>query len=451
MRTLSAREVVFRRIAQQTRRFPDLDLEPLRTEGLNERDAAFAHAIEDAVLRRWITLGYIAESSLSRPWVEAETKLQATLLVGAAQLLLLDRTAPHAAVDECVEWAKRSIRPGAGAIVNAVLRNIGRLSRDENGEIVRRDRWNDGLDEIPLSDGTALALTDDVMPRDPLRRLSVATSHPLELLRAWMKRMPMRDVRRLALHGVATPPTILNTMFLREPGLVEGFSEAHGVPGHRVFTGTRAQLVDLLSSRNDVWVQDPASTLAITSVSDLRPSLIVDSCAGMGTKTRLLAYTFPEAEVIATDVSPARFDTLTRTFASHPRVRVVPHKSLGDYNGRADLVVLDVPCSNSGVLARRVEARYRFDETRVRELAGIQRQIIADSVPLLARSASGARTGAILYSTCSLDERENEAHVAWADRWHSLRAERTTLRLPEGGPGEAATAWTDGSFFVLLR
>ena len=215
-RAPSAREVVLRRIVPQARRFPDLDLDPLRTDGLSEQDAAFAHAIEDAVLRRWITVGFIAESFLQRPWTELEAKMQAALLVGGAQLLFLDRTAAHAAVDETVEWAKRSIRPGAGPMVNAVLRNIGRLSRDESGEIVRRERWNDGTDELPLADGTALALTDSVLPRDPLRRLSIATSHPLELLRAWTKRMPMRDVKRVALHGVASAPTILNTTFLAD-------------------------------------------------------------------------------------------------------------------------------------------------------------------------------------------------------------------------------------------
>src|SRR5262249_2746188 len=134
----------------------------------------------------------------------------------------------------------------------------------------------------------------------------------------------------------------------------------HDQHGSHLFTGSRAELVALLDSRCDLWVQDPASSRAIASVAHLRPSLVIDFCAGQGTKTRQLAATFPEVQIIATDTDAARYETLRTTFRHAARVRVVrPETLLSEFAGRADLILLDVPCSNTGVLARRVEARYR--------------------------------------------------------------------------------------------
>ena len=65
-------------------------------------------------------------------------------------------------------------------------------------------------------------------------------------------------------------------------------------------------LGEMLSARDDVWVQDAASVLAIRSIADLRPRVVADVCAGQGTKTRQLAATFPDAEIWASDPDPAR-------------------------------------------------------------------------------------------------------------------------------------------------
>lgn len=442
-----ARDRACRALAKQARRFPDLLFDAVETEGLESRDAAFAHAIYDAALRRWLTITHLIERGMNRPFDELEPRMKAALLAGGAQILFMERVPDHAAIDESVEWAKRNIRPGAGKLANAALRRLAELRTDQ-----RRERYTDQRDEIPLSAGGALALTDDALPEDPMARLAIATSHPIGLLRTWSGLMPLREARDLAMHNVALPPVILNTAHARE-ALPQNTADsalltAHIAPGHHVFHGDHAALISLLGARPDIWVQDPASSLAVMSVSDLSPNVVVDLCAGRGTKTRQLASAFPEAEIVATDVDAARFAELKNAFASSKRVAVVPFDSVGRWRERADLVLIDAPCSNTGVLARRVEARYRADERRTEGLAGVQRQIIADSIPLLARGAG--RSGMILYSTCSLDPRENEQQAEWAARWHDLGAKRIHRRRPGGGPGEAPEQYSDGSFAVLL-
>jgi 16S rRNA (cytosine967-C5)-methyltransferase len=438
-RARSPREIVHRALSAQARRFPDLGIAGPETGALEPRDAALAHAMYDAVIRRWLTLAALLETRLKGPLNGLEPKLQAVLLAGAAQLFFFDRLPDHAVIHESVAWAKRAIRPGAGAMVNAILRRMAELRSDQP----RRAAWTAQRDEIPLSDGSALVLTGGVLPDDPLDRLAASTSHPRPLLERWGRVFGPDGARGIALHGLVSPPIIFNTRHARA-ALPDDLAPHHA-DGHHIFTGGHAALLSLLGSRTDIWVQDAASSAAVHSVRDLRPRLVLDLCAGQGTKTRQLRAVFPEAEVVATDTDPARFAVLSAAFAAVPGVTVVPPGRLRPaWDARADLVLLDVPCSNTGVLARRVEARYRAADSLDR-LAATQRQIIADTIPLLARGAT------ILYSTCSLEPEENEAQGAWARKWHRYRVRDPRTALPRGVPGDDPRTYADGSFSCILE
>lgn len=376
---------------------------------------------------------------------EIEPRLRAVLLAGAAQLLLLDRVPDHAAIHESVEWAKREIRPGAGGVVNAVLRRLSRLRAGAPDAREHRPTWSARRDEIPLADGRGLALADDALPESPIERIAIATSHPVSLLQSWAARWPRDVVQRLAWHSLAHAPTILNTAHAqadRGPPTLP----PHDLPGHHVFDGDRAALLALLHDRPDVWVQDPASSGVVAACADRAPSLIVDVCAGTGTKTRQLAATFPHAQILATDIDPGRLASLSAMFKGHPRVRIAPRNRMQSIvAGKADLVLLDVPCSNTGVLARRIEAKYRAAPEQIQRLAGIQRQIFADA--LLLRAPGGA----FAYATCSIEPEENQAHARWAAAWHSLRLVDSRQILPQGDPGGPARAYHDGSAWMILE
>lgn len=435
----AARGRVMTALTKQVNSYPSLGLGLLDVGGLDERDAAFAHALYEAVMRRWLTLSYLIDRLLSRPGDPPPPKAMAALMAGAAQILLLDRVPVHSAVDTSVEWVKSAGGLGASRLVNAVLREVSELIPETGKE--RRPAYEDKLDEIPMGDGTALGLSRIVMPTDPMSRLAAATSTPIDLLRSWSKSFSMRDARRLALHGLVNPPTILNTGHATGPLPAE--CVPHSSPGHHVWMGTHAALGALLRDRRDIWAQDPASSLAVSAAADLKPSLIVDACAGMGTKTRQLAASFPEARIVAADVDLVRVRALKKAVDAE-RVEVVEYQRLIDFAGQADLVLLDVPCSNTGVLARRVEARYRFDRAHLDGLAGAQRQIIADSMRLLKRG------GYVLYSTCSLEPAENQEQVKWTSRWHALRLVREHVKMPEGQPGESAERYCDGAYAAVM-
>src|SRR5687767_2670918 len=174
---MNARELVTSHIAGQARTFPELEIAPLDTAGLDGRDAALARAIDHAVVRRWLTLQAIIQKELSRPWEQVEPKLQASLLVGAAQLLLLDRLPDHAVINETVEWAKRRVRSKAGGLINAVLRKIAGL-RAELTEALNPKSL--ARNELPIHDGRVWRLSEDVFAGEFVPRLAQQTSHPDE-------------------------------------------------------------------------------------------------------------------------------------------------------------------------------------------------------------------------------------------------------------------------------
>lgn len=463
----AARDLAVRRLARQAARFPEMEIVGLddshaAMRALTDLDAAFVHAIYDAAVRRWLTLSWLLGKFSSQPFAELEPRLQGALMAAGAQLILLDRVPPHAAINHAVEWCKQVIRPGAGSMANAILRKFATLVRAGEADRPRRETWTDQLDEIPMHDGSAFVLAEPVLPMEPLHRLAVGTSHPVELLQAWSLRLSEGEVKRLALHGLTSPPVILNVMHSlggREgaaPPIEAQFTIPHVKPGHAVFTHPRGMVRSALDGRRDIWVQDPAASAAVLSIADLQLAgegggLIMDLCAGQGTKTRQLAAVFPNAKIIASDVDEARRNVLEAVFRGSEQVTVVsPRQLRREYIEKADLILLDVPCSNTGVLARRPEAKYRYTADSLASVTNLQRQIIADSIPLLSVGGSGGGRGQILYSTCSLEPDENERMAEWANTWHGFRREREQRQSPAGGPGLPTDQYCDGAYSVLL-
>ncbi len=442
----SAREAACRRLAADARRFPDLLPGQPDITGLSERDASLAIAVHEAAVRQWPALGYLIERATDRAFSTLDAPVRGAMLAGAAQLLLLDRVPAHAALHETVECAKRGCAPGAHRLVNAGLRRLAELRGDEPARAV----WYDRADELPRGDGGATPLAHPVWPADPARRLALVTGVAPGLVASWADAFGVDAARAMALNALVRPPTLLNIEHARAP-LPPGVSMPHEEAGTAIYTGPRAELASLIERCPGVWVQDPGSAasvrLAAQALADgPPPELIIDLCAGQGTKTRQLLAHFPGATVVAAEVDDARLQTLRTVFSGEPRVDVRhADEAASAFAGRAGLVVLDVPCSNTGVLARRPQARHRFGASQTARLVQTQREIITAGGSMLAPS------GAVLYATCSVQHEENAAQTAWAAEELGLRVAAESLRLPRGEPGGPAGRHADGAYACVLR
>lgn len=428
------RDAAYRHLSAHAGRFPDLIPSEINTGSLDARDSALAHAIVDGALRRWRTLEYVIESVGGRKSHELEQRLRAVLLGGAAQLLLLDRVPPHAVLDESVSWAKRYIRPGAGGMVNAILRKVASV----RGEVIE-NTWDHHIDTIPLSEGGSLVLNGIELPEHGRRRLGVACSLPASLLIRW--ETMQQDPTPWAMHTLYKPPTVLCTKYAANLPDLEQL-ETHDSPDHRVFNGNRQQLISTLDVNPDIWVQDAASTGTLARLElESRPERVIDLCAGQGTKTRQLRSMYPDSEIIACEVDPKRLSVLREHFREDEQVRVVhAEKAREQFVGWADLVLADVPCSNTGVLARRVEARYRPIDAQLKRLVQTQQSITHAAADLI---RSG---GTLLYATCSVEIEENESNAHWASQQLGLNLIRSSRLEVAGLPGDRASSYQDASF-----
>lgn len=441
----TARDRVIDVLAAQTAGGGAMPVAEVDGTGLSDRDGRLATAIHRTVLQRYATLWHVLDRHLNQPMSKLEPMVRAILLCGAGQLLFMDKLPAHAVVNEAAEAAKDRVRPGAAGLVNAVLRKVATL-------VVERlpdERWRPDRSLLPLAAGEGggpilgggvIRLARPLLPNvEPLdRHLAVATSHPPALAAAWASRFGPPRATDMLLHSLFNAPTIVRCP---DASAIEAtLAVPHERAGYYVWRGDHASLTGFLAGGPGRWVQDVTAADAVAMTADRSPRLIVDYCAGRGTKTRALADLHRAARVIATDIVPARLAELQRLFAGHDRVRVVPFAEMARHRQSADLLVLDVPCSNTGVLARRLEARYRYSEHAIAELVALQRQIVAAAMPLRAPN------GVVLYSTCSVEPAENEQVAAWiAEQW-SLRIMKERATLPAGG----AASYRDGGYAALL-
>lgn len=435
---MSAREAVVREVARVAGQFPDVGLPELALGGLGPVDARLATAMHRLVLQRWRTLAFLLDRFLERQSLaRLEPVLQGVLLTGAAQLVFMDRLPTYAVVDEMVSIARRRVRPGAGGLVNAVLRRLGELV--EHADLP--PGWELRADRLPNAEGGQLALAEPVLPspeEDWLQHVSVACSLPVALLTRWQLRWGRGRALALARHATLHPPTLVTLEAGAEVGEQAGL-EPHIVPGVGVWGG-EGDLKSLLAGHPDRRVQDPTAAAAVQASAKEPAGRILDFCAGLGTKTRQLLSAFPQARVVACDVSEARHRVLASQAAGVDRLSVVSvAEALAA--GPFDLLVLDVPCSNLGVLARRPGARYRYNARSMEALVALQREIMCQAVPQVVPG------GRVLYSTCSIDEAENQRQAAYLVRHLGCELLEDRLTLPDG----MGATYHDGGYFAVLR
>ncbi len=436
---MTPRDLVTRRIVSRAKSYPTFDLTPFDVSGLDARDAALARAIDHAVARHWLTLMTVVDRHLDQEWANLQPTVQAALLVGSAQLLYMERLPDHAVIHEAVDWTKHNARRKAGGLVNAVLRRVAALRGETRGPVDVDVELT--CSELPRDGGRVIQLTADIFDEDPGLRLGQQTSHPAELIRHWIHVHGWLTARKLAMHSLVHPPVIVTGV----SGDATDDLLAHETPGFFVYTGPRESLEGLLGTSESARVQDPGTASAMMLSTRVKPILILDLCAGRGTKTRQLLELHPNAQIVATDLDDVRCGVLRKSFASHERVRVAAFNELAQYREQADLLVLDVPCSNTGVLARRVEAKYRFNVDSLVAVRDLQRQIIADAIPLLSPN------GHLLYATCSIEQVENQKQTEWIAQWHPLETIDSTLILPRGVGDDSPTMYRDGGYAALLR
>jgi 16S rRNA (cytosine967-C5)-methyltransferase len=318
--------------------------------------------------------------------------LQNLLRVGLYQLFWLDRVPDHAAIHETVEQAKRmGFGPQAG-FINAVLRNCAREK-----EAILRD----------LKDLEGVAL-------------HIAFSHPQWLVDRWQSRWGAQEAAKLLAWNNTSPGTFarVNTLKTdaakllerwREEGVEYDFGRWDWIEENLVFALKSHPPLNRLGSFREggFYVQDPSTVLAVTCLDPQPGETILDLCAAPGGKTTLIAQRMRnEGRIVACDTARERLRLVEENCARLGVTSVVAVPVSDNWLAELgawqfDRILIDAPCSNTGVLRRRLDLRWRLRPEEIHRLRTTQLSLLRRAVALLKPG------GTLVYSTCSLEPEEN--------------------------------------------
>jgi 16S rRNA (cytosine967-C5)-methyltransferase len=379
---------------------------------LESADRAFAVELFYGILRNLTLLDFwIGELRSAR--VDAD--LRDLLRLGLYQLFIA-KTPQHAAVYETVAVAPKAKRP----IVNAILRSA-----------IHRRR--------------------DLQEKANSKALETQFSHPKYLIERWRKNFGTENTLDLCGWNNRPPPLYARINFLKNPTTgffknyptgsfllpnQENFLYAPTFPSEAVAAGL-------------CYVQDPSTAMACELLQPKPGEKILDACAAPGGKTGYLAELMDnEGLIVACDRDPHRLRLLKENLRrlGVAIAKIVCFDWTQDQIPNAirskapfDRILIDAPCSNTGVMRRRVDVRWRLRPSEFARMRTRQIEIVRAILPLLKSN------GTLVYSTCSLEREENEEVV------QHLVEKMSTLQLEEEQHSLPFRENFDGAFAARLR
>jgi 16S rRNA (cytosine967-C5)-methyltransferase len=379
----------------------DNALENVIPSTLSSQDKAFVQAMSYGVLRWHEKLNFILNKLLKKPFRNKDRDLQALALLGLYQICY-SRVKPHAAVSETVSATKKSGKSWAAATINAVLRNYLR----------NREELDQSAEET----------------------LAIQTSHPLWLCDAIKKNWPAQQLEILAQNNQQAPMTLrVNRNQTTIDAYIEKLSE------HEINGSPHPYASDAISLKNAVEisrlpnfqegfasVQDAAAQLAAHLLDPQTGDRVLDACAAPGGKScHLLEYAPKMTELVAIDCDAKRVEkikeNLNRLQLKATLVTADASLTASWWDNKLfDKILLDAPCSATGVIRRHPDIKWLRTKEDIDSLATIQQSLLEALWPLLAPG------GTLLYATCSIFKQENEQQL---DRFLSNHQEASELPI----------------------
>ncbi len=390
----------------------------LKRSGLEGADRALYSAIVYGTVERLITIDFIISKLSNRPIEELDIQTLCAIRIGICQLEFMDRIPDHAAVDESVELAPKKSRGFVNALLRSFLRKKPELPKKEDGLI---------------------------------KYLSVRYSAPCELCELFVRDLgdEAEDVlaaflerERLSLH--------LNT--LRDDARSE--AEKLGAAASELCRGV-VNIPNFDGALDGIeaglwFVQDEASAYAAEVLGALPGETVVDTCAAPGGKSFALALAMKnEGKLYSFDLHENKI-SLIKKGAEKLGIKIIEARAQNaktpaeELIGRADRVLCDAPCSGLGVIGKKPDIKYK-DISSVEGLPKVQAEVLRGAAQYVRRG------GVLVYSTCTLNKKENEEVVLGF-----LRENKEFTLVPFGDCEGMKTMLphkdkTDGFFIAKLK
>ena len=397
---------------------------------LEQRDRLFVRELLLGVLRWKLRIDRIIEKNYKKSLSAIHPEIRNILRLGLFQMMFMNSVPVWAAVDESVRLAKECYGKGVTGLVNAILR---RFSREG---------------EPPF-------------PTDSAERLSFEESHPLWLVKRW-----------IANYGEKTSVSICKSANEKHPVFIRAqanritvgelssilaeqefdTSKVTKIPGYLMVTKANGLFETPAFNKGLFTVQDPSSGMASHLLAPEPGETILDLCAAPGGKTTQCAELMRDCgHITAVDVKASRIELVKETvqrlgLTSIACVRDDARTFGRDDEIRYDRVLLDAPCSGTGIFSKRPDMKWRLQEKDCELLGSLQRELLQNAANLVKPG------GVLVYSTCSLEPEENEENILWFlesykefscerdERFHDFEIENGYLILPHHMQGTGAFA-----------
>jgi len=390
----------------------DIDgvLDYRKAEDLEPRERAQVREYVQNVLRKRSYIDFLIGEFSNITMEEMKPELKNILRVGLYDMLFMNSTPDYAAINEAVELAKIRMSDKSGDLVNAILRNI------------QRDLGN--LPKPTFKDRTKLVAT--------------TFSHPEWLVARWSKRLGEREAFQLMQINNQNPQYYIRVNNLRTK--TENFKlrmekagieceESDWLPGYFKVSSVQPFIEKGWLEKGFCQVQDIAAGFAPIILDPQPGESIYDLCAAPGTKTIMISDLMGgEGEIIAVDISTDRLEKLAESALNYNAENIkIRRADARDISLKlTDGVLLDAPCTGTGVLSKRADLRWRRTEQDLQDLIKLQEELLDEAANMIKKG------GRLVYSTCSIEPEENMGQInAFLERYDNFELDDLTDYLPE--------------------
>lgn len=380
-------------------------------------------------------------------------KLLNIIRIGVYELIYTPQTAQHSIVNEAGQSAKTVAGKKQVGFVNAVLRQITRQLRNRQIPLTQADIRN----TLPQTQSEGCEFDTPILPdfkTSPAEYFTAAFSLPRWLIAEWLNDFGIEQTRQICFAANRKCSVYIrpNTLKTTAEDLAKHFSkcevEFEIIENSVIKLKSPAAITNLPGFDEGLFcVQDPTAGQVVRVLNPRPDWKILDLCAAPGGKTTQLAeFTDDKAEIFATDIDAKRMEKIGENTArlGIKSVKMIAYEQLEpafEQIGPFDAVLLDVPCSNTGVLAKRPELRHRITQKAVVSLAKTQLKLLG---------TAGEKTkpqGKICYSTCSIQKQENtELIKQFLDVNTDFELESERLTLPS-----ALNNDHDGGYIAIVK
>ena len=383
-----------------------------RYQYLTKQERAFINRVCEGTVERMIEIDYIINCFSTVPVDRMKPVISDILRSAVYQIRFMDGVPEAAAVNEAVRLTQKRGYYNLKGFVNGVLRAI-------------------------IRSGTSIPYPDE--KKDPVKAYSVTYSMPEWLVRDWLETYGPIVTRRMLKADLTERPTTVRfkTDRISNNTIIESL-EAQGVTVRKApylpyaYTISDYNYLPGLAAFRKGWIypQDVSSMLVAEIAAPRKGDYVIDVCAAPGGKSLHLADKMAGFGMIeARDLTEEKVQLIRDNVKRAGLINVKPMQRdalLPDPESeeKADLVICDLPCSGLGVISRKSDIKYRVTPEKIDSLVELQRAILRNAATMVRPG------GVLIYSTCTVNRRENIDNARWFAKQFAFEPESLDPCLP---------------------